>query len=472
MYRNVIILPSVIFLVISLLYLVFAIPKTLEKFDNEYVINLSILTLVNVVVFFITIRRYYSSWISFDLFFILGFLIVHYQIPFLESIGIPNPQPGKVWINKFVVNYAIWLSTMFLFLWMLGYYLFLGFRSKIYLTKHSTPISPIKKKKSFDVLMIISFLVFYALVGSEFWKGNHAGSDNWGAGATYAYIFVRTFLFLSIIYLFYSNQNRLQNREDYVKFYIKNKLVLNLTFIYFLGFLLIGDRGPIMQVILLYLAGYTIFVKRIKFIKILGLIIFGSFVLTIIGMGRTRDTSTRDGNIISSGIENFNDKEDVNPTNELATSVRILYRALDVVPEKHPYLNGITLISNIVDIIPLSGSITPVPKIYQNTTHFFTFLGQGINPTFGEGSEIIADLYVNIGIIPTLLVAVIFGYFISYMTYKQQNNPNEIQLIIYLGLLILALYLNRSNFLMPLKIIVYMLVFNKIFVTKVKRKIE
>lgn len=455
-----------------LLYLIANIPQRNELFDADYIIGLSTLTLVNVIVFFITVRRYYPSWISYDLFFILGFLIVHYQVPFLEAIGIPNAQPSKVWINKSVVNYAMWLSTVFLFLWMLGYYFFLSFRNKVFIPKKSAIGSKIVIKKSFNVLMVISFIAFYTLVGSEFWKGNHQGSDNWGAGATYAHIFVRTFLFLSIIYIFYANQNPLKRTKDYLNFYVNNKLVLNLSFFYCLGFLLIGDRGPIMQIALLYLAGYTLFVKRISFIKIVGMIVLGSIILTIIGLGRTRDTSQREGNIISTGLNNYENKEDINPTNELATQVRILYRALDVVPSQHPYLNGVSLVSNVVDVVPLSGMVTPVPKVYQNTTTFFTFLGQGPNPTYGEGSEIIADLYVNLGVIPTLIVALLFGYFISFLTYKQQSNPNIKYIIIYFVLLNFALYINRANFLMPLKVIVYMLVFNKIFIFTVKNNIS
>ena len=79
---------------------------------------------------------------------------------------------------------------------------------------------------------------------------------------------------------------------------------------------------------------------------------------------------------------------------------------------------------------------------------------------------------MNLGVIPTLIVALLFGYFISFLTYKQQSNPNIKYIIIYFVLLNFALYINRANFLMPLKVIVYMLVFNKIFILTVKNNIS
>lgn len=468
MYKRVYIAPSIFILILSLLSLLYFIPDRMESFSGDYLIHLSILTLINVIVFFITIRKYYPSWISYDFFFIIGFLIVHYQVPFLEAIGFHNTQPTKVWINRYVVNYAIWMSSVFLFLWMLGFYLFMSFRKKIFVTKKALPSVYIVTSKLFKQLFIISFIVFYVLVGKEFWSGNHQGSDNWGAGATYAFIFVRTFLYLSIIYMFYNNKIRLRNISDHIIFFRQNKLVLVLTFFYCLGFLLIGDRGPIMQVGLLYLIGYSFFVKHIRFSRILILFVLGSFLLTIIGMGRTRDTSTRQGNIFTSGIEKYNDTEDVNATNELAVQIRILYRALDVVPDKHPYLYGATLGNNIVDVIPMSATFIPVPKVYQSSTNFFTFLGQGPDPEYGEGSEIIADLYINLGVGLTFVIALGFGYFISFLAYRQQVNPKSFIVIIYFTLVIFALYINRANFLMPLKIIIYLLFFDKIFTKKLK----
>lgn len=448
--------------------MIYYTPNLREVFDKEFIINCSLFALFNIIVFFATIRKYYPSWISYDLFFIVGFIIVHFQIPFLESIGLPNPHPTKVWINMLVVNYAMWLSCIFLYLWMLGFYLFLALQKRVLVSKKAIPLEFVKKSKLYNLLMIVSFAIFYTLIGKEFWSGNHQGSDNWGPGATYAHIFVRTFLFLSIIYLFYNNRIPLRNTLDYFKFYQKNKLVLLLTLFYCLGFLIIGDRGPLMQIALLYIAGYAFFVKKIKFSKILLMIIVGSFVLTIIGMGRTRDTSARQGNIFTSGVEKFEENDDVNPTNELAVQVRILYRALDVIPDKHPYLYGTSVWSNLFDIVPMSSLVTPIPKIYQSSTNFFTFLGQGANPTYGEGSEIIADLYINFGVIITLIIALLFGYYISFLTYKQQSNPTIQVTIIFFTLLIFALYINRANFLMPVKIIVYMLLFNKVFTTKIK----
>src|SRR5690606_17602100 len=120
---------------------------------------------------------------------------------------------------------------------------------------------------------------------------------------------------------------------------LEHRWLFLISIIYFLMFLYVGDRGPIMQLGITYLLCYTLFQKRISFVKLFTIIIVGATFFTIIEYGRTRDATYREGNILTVGYDNFTKSDtQFNPTNELATSVRILYRALDVVPDYHPFL--------------------------------------------------------------------------------------------------------------------------------------
>ena len=95
---------NIIFILLSLVGTLFLTPYKFEYFKEDSNFVLSILALVNVVVFLTTTRKFFSSWIRYDTLFLLGFLIVHFQIPFLASIGVEPEVPSYTWINKIVVN--------------------------------------------------------------------------------------------------------------------------------------------------------------------------------------------------------------------------------------------------------------------------------------------------------------------------------------------------------------------------------
>ena len=172
-------------------------------------------------------------------------------------------------------------------------------------------------------------------------------------------------------------------------------------------------------------------------------------------------------------MDNVNNSDvSINPTQELANSIRILYKALDVVPDSHPYLFGVTILFDIIAVVPFGPSFfveaTGLPLMYQSTPNFFTILGQGDFFVYGEGSEIIADLYVNFGFYGVLIVMFFFGYFMSFLSVKAMINKKEIAVIVFLILSASAIYINRANFLMPLRDVSYALILNFILLRNIE----
>lgn len=454
---------SIFFTIFSIIFAIAFSPEKYSLFNNSINITLTFIVLLNVFVFFNTVKTYYKSWIRYDTLFIIGFLIVHFQIPFLAAIGIDPTRPDYIWINKDVVNFATWFSTIVFLLWILGFYLFLVNKNE---SKQVDTLRYQFSSKSLNVLTLIFTILFVLLVGSEFLSGAYSGISNWGPGAVYVFLLLRVFLSLNIIYLFINNSNNDKKEKNIFRLLMTNKVLIGSSAVIISIFLLAGDRGTVMQIGLIYLGAYSIFMKNISFKELIALISIGAVVFTFMGLGRTNETLH--GNIFSRGIENVQKGDGLNnPTNELASSVRILYRGLNVVPDKIPYLNGVTLITNIVDVIPFLDRIYELPSNYMNSTTFFTILGQGPNYTYGEGSEIIADLYINLGFWLTLIVFIFFGHFISYLTYEAHFYKNHKIIIIYLILITSAVYINRSNFLSPLKDIIYALIIDRILTKRI-----
>lgn len=461
---------SILFSIVSLIVLLFLIPEKEETFDKENNFLIPILTLVNVIVFFSSLRKCYPSRVRYDVFFIIGFFIVHFQIPFLASIGIEPSRPSFIWINKLVVNYATWFSSLFMIVWIIGFYSYVQLKELYFYPKddycdYQITFPTIKG------LAVISFFLFLILVGNDFLSGNYKGIQNWGPGASHTFLLFNVCLFLWIIYFFINNKEQLFSVKQAFFILKENKLLVSLSSIYILIFIFVGDRGFLMQLGLLILAAYSISQHNISLKSLLIIIISGALFFTIIGFGRSSDVLNRQNNILTEGYNKIQQNDNpINPTDELATSVRILYRALDVVPEKHPYLYGETLFNNIIAIIPFSSSIYSPEPMYSNSTLFFTYWGQGKMYTYGEGSEIIADLYINIGLPLTLLISFSFGYFISYISDGSLNNRSHLKTIIFLLLTITSLYINRSNILSPIKLVVYAIVIDYLFSKRIYLK--
>lgn len=456
---------NIFFVIISIIVCVFLMPAKIDAFDSNINFILPIIGLINVFVFLSTSTKITNSWIGYDTLFLLGFVIVHFQIPFLASIGIEPSKPDFVWINKNVVNYATWLSLLAMLVWMLGFWLSSLKRIKDKTIDEEKPYKVDTKK--IDTLLLVLFLAFIGLVGSEFLSGSYNGGDNWGAGTAYVFMILRAVIILKLIYFFINNKHSYKGKL--FKSIINDKIFVVVLISFVFIFFLAGDRGPVMDVFIVMGLLYSVFYKRIKLSSFVFALILGSFLMTLLSLGR----NTANGSILAAGLENYNKEgsDNVIITEELAMSNRILYRAIDVVPDEHPYLYGATFISEIVGVIPFGGStymtLTGVPELYRSSSYFFTILGQGAFFTFGEGSEVLADIFINFGFYGVIVLMFLLGYFISYIMCKFTFGRKHVFIICYVVLVMGALYLNRSHYLDPFKVLVYSIVIDKLLTKKI-----
>lgn len=416
--------------------------------------------------------RLTKNWLRFDVLFLIGFTIVHIQIPYLASIGVEPLYPEFVWINKNVVNFATWMSVVSIILWIWGYNFMV--KNKVASTKIIK--KPTKKKftvnySKYDFLLLSTFLLFLSLVGSGFFRGVYDGGASWGEGANYAYLVLTTLLYLRIIY-FFKDINRESKVKDIVNKAFSQKIFIIIVCIYVMLFLFSGDRGPVLQVALIITGSYAIFLKPIAIRKLLLFTVIGVGAFSIISYGRGSDADKfDDGNIFERGYNSYQEQESGIVTEELATSVRILYIALDVVPERHPYLYGVSFVTVGAGIIPFMSSaiidIFDIPKMYTSSSNFFTILTKGPNPNSGAGSEILGDIYINFGLLLTFVIMLFFGMFSGHV-YNKTIEFNFFYILIFIVLLYSALGMNRGMLFTPLKDIVYISFFNYLFTRIIK----
>ncbi|GEM_PF-1376624 len=465
---------NIFVILLSLLIVLLLTPTRFEYINKSENIILISIALINIIYFFFTSKRAYPSWIRFETIFLIAFVIVHFQIPFFYSLGIVTEDTSIINDNIMVVNYATWLSVIVSLFWILGFLVFMkqSLYNKLYFrdnrktlqfTNYNIPTLRI------DIILFILLILFFILVGNKFLQGNYDGGQNWGKGSSYIFLVFKSLLLLRVIYFFMNNKRtiRLINLPQLL---FNNKLLLVIVIIFIGVFISAGDRAEILQLFIVSAGSYGIFQKKISFQSLVLMICIGSIFFTIIRYGRTRD-AYEDHSALRSGYNTLLEENlPLSPTNELASSNRILYTALDVVPDKISYSHGFIMLNESLSIIPFATRIfnefISIPRMYMSSSLFFTFLAYGNNPTAGEGSEIISDIYINYGVYGVIILMFLFGYFISFTSFHATIKQKHIWIIIYLLMLGSSVFINRASFLSPWKDVFNVLILNLIFFNK------
>jgi len=457
-----------IFYFFMLLFTLMLVPDKYSAFSKSYNFNLGLIYFLLIAVFFLYQRRKEKNWLRFDVMFIIGYTIVHFQIPFLASLGVEPSRPAFIWLNKDVVNYATWLSLLGITLWMFAYTIVKQPEGRV------PPYFSNKVRVGLaDKLLAFLFIGFLLNAGSNFLGGAY-NVNSWGGAANYFLTLFKTVLYLRIIYFFQKLSNNTAFKVILAKA-LSNKLFITILITYSLLFFATGSRGEILRVLLVVAFSYSIFLKPLSFRFILIAILIGSFVFTVMGMGRGRVAAELgDQGLLQRGYANFIEMEEKKlPTEELASSVRILYRAIDVIPHSHDYLYGVPYAITLISPIPFSASLLvktfDIPYQYQATSRLFTYLGQGNHITYGEGSEVLADMYANFGFLGIVMLMLIFGFLSAKVNQKSKLGSFNYTLV-YVVILITALSMNRGTVFYAYKEIFYIVMFHLIFSGKLKWK--
>lgn len=442
-------------------------PNARESFDPFLNIGFSIIFLILIFSYFLKRRKYIKNWLRFDFVFLIGYFIVHFQSSLLYAIGLDEQVIPHPWVNIEVVNYATWLSLIAILFWFIGtalvsekkYYL----SSKIELNNIFVDrLSPM-----IDKVIIVSFALFIVVAGSALFSGTYDGGQSWGAGAGYFYLLLTFSIYLRTIYFVLSLEKKTSIKQT-VKVLMTNKIYVVSLLFFVLIFLSVGDRGPIVSVVLLFFTLYGLYVKPFSFKTVTASIVIAALLMTILGLGRTRiaDNLGSQGIIERGYTALISSDEIIIPSAELAGSNRILFAALDNVPERYPYLYGKSFVINFSAALPIPGvtklftDLLEIPKYQSTTTQYFTYILIGANPTWGAGSEVVADVYVNFGILGIPIVFFLFGLVCARYSFASEHFGKHLKvsyIIVYAGLVVNALSINRGMLLYPLMPIFYML---------------
>jgi len=257
---------------------------------------------------------------------------------------------------------------------------------------------------------------------------------------------------------------RLQKASYFGKLPFRTKVIL---VAYILLSLFIGDRGPLIVIGFIFL----LFYMRENNLSILKSCFFGLICALLLSfIGSVRQLRYDDPSYANRISRVFTDLS--KPSNgiaegglyELAKSGRCLPAAIDYkkfhdTPFLHfqkmyllstiPFLSGFYL--NLADLDP---------QIYSSSSSLISYHLQGGNVLYGNGTSVIADLYLDFGFYGAIFIMGYFGFFIK----KTENQFYEKKNLNFYGLFFIiffsvAIYIPRSAMLMQLEKIIFIFIF-------------
>lgn len=454
--------------IIACFFYLFLIPDR-KSFPNDSLnLNLSFIVIFCIVFFLFATSHFFKNTVKYDLFFLIGFIIVHFQIPIMYSFGIRNFITDFVILDQFLMNFLTWFSGICILLWMIGHILGLLFiKNKKSNLKIEVNNKFIIKKTLSDVVLVVLFLGFVIIAGKPLLSGMYDGGKNWGENATYLFLLLRPLLIIRIFYFFYSLKTT--DKSNIYQHIFNNAILLVVTLLYFFLFFIGGQRSTILELLILIVTCYTVYIKKINFVLVLVGIVIGGIIFTLLGLGRTGDYNDLSGNIVERGLNQVNSRNEfILPTDELAGSNKVSYIALGYFPDRIDFMDGKILLLDLLGIIPFGSHLLGdnFSVVEATSPVLFTYLDQGKYSAYGTGSDVMSDIYINFGVFGTIVVFFLFGFYIALVQYKFSFGKDFYWSIISATIIISAIFINRAQFLSPVKDVFYVFIFVRLFFKK------
>ena len=461
---NILIYKSILifnFIILSILFLF--CPEEVNKF---YIFSCLITVLFSLIVFYRVKIRQTNQFILFSIttFFLLSYIIVHFQIPIIELFGISIKSNifHFIWTDESIINKSVITSSLGILAFMIG-----SFILDVNIKEQKNIIVKYRTNKSILFLIVptyIFYILFFITSGSyssgAYYAGDQLGMSNYFFSAFN--VFLSSILITRLYYISLINNQKI-NFIAYLKLFGMPVLIIVLWHITFSFY--VGDRGPVLIYSTLLMSLYFTRFHRFKFIYLIIFFLLVGPIMSLMSQARSRYIGQsyldrmKNAQMVYSEktkiLSKFESDNIIMPqTVELAYSIRCLNHAIYSISDINDYFFGYFQIRQIVSCIPGAGGIFlkifgDNNKKYNGSSGYITYLIQGDYPKYGDGTSVTADLYLDFGILGVIVGCMLFGAFLSrYEQYLYKNSINSMLIwIILLLYLSSALSLGRSTFL-------------------------
>ncbi|WP_411359032.1 O-antigen polysaccharide polymerase Wzy [Pseudidiomarina salilacus] len=473
------ILISSFFCSVSLVTLIFGGMDIVNR-DLLAIIALLSILLVFLPRFFVSYRSKYR--ISIFGIFLASYSVVYFWVPIQSLFGIelPSKYYWFVWVDEESSGRALLLSIICFHLINLGN-IFFSKNNKLSRESNREEFSEeCQSPKGLHVATIekvllafafVFYLLFLATSGS-YLAGQYFAGDAAGINSYYFKLF-NVFIGAAIIYRNVRIINRFRNDSISLISYLElwfNPIGI-IVAVHLVFSLIVGDRGPVISYALLMMCPYLIRVGNFKLRTAVVWILTGVVVMSFIGEVRSlrfdyEDLSTRIGVVTESWLSGSSIDEGKGLISDLSFSFRALAKVVDEVPSNYNHQYGLLSVSGLTSTVPgLNGfilaqtSYSQMQRIAaQGSATFVTFLFQGNSATYGDGTSVLVDAYIDFGVLGMLIFAIILGGVIARLDAKLSDGYITLSFLTVMAMHIFSksIYLARSSIYIELSYILLM----------------
>ncbi len=453
----------------------FFVPETMDK---EVMVLLLILVLVVLTIHALRKEKFKplkGQILKHSTLVLVGFTIVHFQYYLDFAFGNVTENNVFIWVNKNVVLKAFVLSVIGLLSFLLGYSLYQRSVANVI----SIPEKP-KSTKALTFLAFVALVIYFYTVNPRYLLGYY-GSEEMGAGATYAILIFTICVFAIIIQ---NSRNIILNKVKPQSFssYLLHQgyFFLFLIGVYLVSVVVSGDRGPIMTIGLSMGTGYFFVTKvKLKFKYAVLIALAGASLMSVLGIARSLDKELDFQSRIVEGVKSeskYSEQSYLPQTQELAGSVRTLHTTVSYIPSNHDFLFGRFQFQQLTIVVPFVSAFNTLifdnnDFKYKGSASFVTWINQGDYWRSGDGTTCIADFYFDFGLPGVILGMFLFGYSMRYAEISMYSGKlpglfSNAFLVIYMSY---AIYIARSSYLFNMKLVIWtviLLVVNKYFLSR------
>lgn len=466
-----------IFLSLIWCYLVAEYFYAPNQLSTEYLVKILLIDCVAISLFLFRNEKNSSlrnQIIRITPLFLLGFIIVHFQI-YLDVIdGIYYTFGHDYLFDTSIVCKSCVLSSIAMISFFIGYtFPFVGVKKD-----KVSNYNRIKLKENVYVFPIyILFFVFLFATDPRYFMGGYGPVAFGGielTGLSYYSNFYLGLFFLGYIAIRTYNLKYVYNIKvrgimDFFKKF--DKKIVIVAIIYFLLILMSGDRGPILQLGVSFLGAFVLlYHKKMSFIKISVFLILGIFVMSFIAYARSLKEVDSFWDKISNANELMGETKrnaSISPaTIELASSVRTVHAAVSYT-ESNGYSYGAFQGIQIIGIIPglglLVSNIFDIELDQYKSVTLLTDAILGNNPTHSVGTSPVADIYLDFGVFGVAILFAFFGVFIRNVELNvfSKTSCSIFIWVIFFLILSKSVYIGRSTIIVLFRegILLYIIVY-------------
>lgn len=394
--------------------------------------------------------------------FVLGYVIVFFQYNLDLVCHNITPQ-SALFSSPGVINKCLLCAVVGLCSYFIGNELMLE-KSLSFSGKSSRiHIMPASFLTFQSVLLFVFTIIYLYYNASEILSGNFiysedAMAEKAGSLSNYSSVMVYVMTFTYLV----SNSFNIKCKNETLtmwKFIKSNGLLFNVSIIMYVAFVFMtGDRGPIITLILAHAITYaTISRKKLKLSSIIVFLVVGSVALTSIGEVRRTANLLTLSELLKHKSET--DIKSISPmTAELAGSYNTFTYVVDNVPDRYDYFYGIMQIRETIYAVPFLYRFVPFAfssKEYENSsTSYCTFLIQGLKRTYGNGSSLLADFYLDFGYVGILIGMFLLGIIVVRLDNELFLGRNIYWQVAAIAFFSHSLYISRATLTTPLYYIV------------------